>query len=120
MLEKTLESPLTTRKSNPAAAAAAKSLQSCLTLHDPWTVDRQAPVFLGFPRQEYWSGLPFRSPGDLSNPGIQPGSSALAGRFFTTRATREATCIYIYIYIDIDIDIDIHEYIIFNANGSTL
>ena len=39
---------------------------------------------MGFPRQEYWSGLPFPSPGDLSHPGIKPTSPALAGRFFTT------------------------------------
>ena len=39
---------------------------------------------MGFPRQEYWSGLPFPSPGDLPNPGIEPLSPALAGRFFTT------------------------------------
>ena len=37
-----------------------------------------------FARQEYWSGLPFPTPGDLSDPGIEPASSALAGRFFTT------------------------------------
>ena len=42
-----------------------------------WTVARQAPLFLGFSRQEYWSGLPFPSPGDLSDPGIEPGSPAL-------------------------------------------
>ena len=39
---------------------------------------------MGFPRQEYWSGLPFSTPGNLPNPGIEPASSALAGRFFTT------------------------------------
>ena len=39
---------------------------------------------MGFPRQEYWSGLPFPSPGDLPKPGTESGSSALAGRFFTT------------------------------------
>ena len=39
---------------------------------------------MGFPRQEYWSGLPFPSPGDLPNPGIKPASLALAGGFFTT------------------------------------
>ena len=43
----------------------------------------QAPLFMGFPRQEYWSGLPFPSPGDLLNPGIEPTFPALAGRFFT-------------------------------------
>jgi len=37
-----------------------------------WTVARQAPLSMGFSRQEYWSGLPFPSPGDLSNPGIKP------------------------------------------------
>ena len=43
----------------------------------PWTVARQAPLSMGFSRQEYWSGLPFPSPGDLPNPGIEPGSPAL-------------------------------------------
>ena len=41
-----------------------------------WTVARQAPLSMGFSRQEYWSGLPFPSPGDLPNPGIEPGSPA--------------------------------------------
>ena len=49
----------------------------------PWTVAHQAPLSLEFSRQEYWSGLPFPSPGDLPNPGIEPMSSALAGGFFT-------------------------------------
>ena len=52
-----------------------------------WTVARQPPLSMGFPRQEeYWSGLPFPSPGDLTNPGVKPTSSvspAWAGRFFT-------------------------------------
>ena len=43
----------------------------------PWTVACQAPLSMKFSRQEYWSGLPFPSPEDLSNPGIEPGSSAL-------------------------------------------
>ena len=43
----------------------------------------QAPLSMGFPRQEYWSGLPFPPPGDLPDPGIEPVSPALAGRFFT-------------------------------------
>ena len=50
----------------------------------PWTVACQAPLSMGFPRQEYWSGLPLSSPGDLPDPGIKPGSLALAGGFFTT------------------------------------
>ena len=53
----------------------AKWLQSCLTLCDP--IDCQAPLSMGFSRQEYWSGLPFPSPGDRSDPGIEPGSPAL-------------------------------------------
>ena len=43
----------------------------------PWTVAYQDPLSMGFSRQEYWSGLPFPSPGDLPNPGIKPGSPAL-------------------------------------------
>ena len=46
-------------------------------LATPWTVFHQAPPTMGFSRQEYCSGLPFPSPGDLPNPGIKPGSPAL-------------------------------------------
>ena len=62
-------------------------LFSCQVLSDsvtPWTVARQAPQSMGFSRQEYWSGLPFPSLGDLPDPGTEPVSSALAGGFFTT------------------------------------
>ena len=51
--------------------------KSCLTLATPWTVACQAPLSMGFSRQEYWSGLPFPSPRDLPDPGIKPRSSAL-------------------------------------------
>ena len=47
------------------------------------TVALQAPVSMGFPRQEYWNELPFPFPGDLPDPGIKPASPALAGRFLT-------------------------------------
>ena len=50
----------------------------------PWTVAHQAPLSSGFPRQEYWSGLPFPFPGDLPDLGIEPVFPALAGRFCTT------------------------------------
>ena len=53
---------------------------SCSVASDsatPWTVVRQAPLSLGFPRQEYWSGLPFPSPADLLDPGIKLVSPAL-------------------------------------------
>ena len=49
-----------------------------------WTVTYQAPPSMGFSREEYWSGLPFPSPGYLPDPGIEPTSPALAGGFFTT------------------------------------
>ena len=54
-----------------------KSLSRVRLFATPWTVANQAPLSMGFSRQEYWSGLPFPSPGDLPNPGIEPGSPAL-------------------------------------------
>ena len=48
----------------------------------PWTIASQAPLFMGFPRQEYWSGLPFPCLGDLLDPGTEPVSLELAGGFF--------------------------------------
>ena len=59
-------------------------IKSCLTLVTPWTVARQTLLSMGFSRQEYWSGLPFPSPGDLPDPGIKPASlmsPELAGEF---------------------------------------
>ena len=53
----------------------------CLTFVIPWTVALLAPLSMGFHRQEYWSGLPFPSPGDLPDPGTEPVSPALIGRF---------------------------------------
>ena len=55
---------------------------SCLTLVTPWTEAHQAPLSVGFPRQEHRSELPFSSLGDLPDPGIKPASPALAGGFF--------------------------------------
>ena len=57
--------------------------QSCLTLATPWTAAHQAPLSMGFPRQEYWSGVPFPSPGDLSYSRIKPESPKSKGGFFT-------------------------------------
>ena len=56
---------------------SVKSLSRVQLFATPWTVARQAPLSMGFSKQEYWSGLPFPSPGDLPNPGIEPGSPAL-------------------------------------------
>ena len=66
------------------------SVRLCETL---WTAALQAPLSMGFSRQEYWSGLPFPSRGDLPDPGIEPRSlvsPALAGGFFTTSDPWEA------------------------------
>ena len=52
--------------------------QSCPTLVTPWTVARQVPLSMVFPRQEYWSGLTFPPPGDLPDPGVEPTSLASA------------------------------------------
>ena len=54
-----------------------KSLSHVRLVATPWTVAYQAPPFMGFSRQEYWSGLPLPSPGDFPDPGIEPRSPAL-------------------------------------------
>ena len=63
----------------------------------PWTVAYQASSSMGFSRQEYWSGLPFPPPGDLPDPGIEPGSPALQADALTSEPLgnhpkKEATC----------------------------
>ena len=55
----------------------------------PWTVAHQAPLSMGFPRQEYWSGLPFPSPGTLPNSGIKPISPALQVDTLLLRSSTE-------------------------------
>ena len=57
-----------------------------------WTVARQAPLSMGFSRQEYWSGLPFPSPGDLPDPGIEPGSPALQADTLTFEPPGKPYC----------------------------
>ena len=69
----------------------AKLVQSRLTLQ-PYSIAHQAPLSVGFSRQEYWSELPCFPPGDLPDPGIKPASltsPALAGGLFITRTTWE-------------------------------
>ena len=78
--------------------------KSCPTIAIPWTLAYQAPLPMGFPRQEYWTGLSFPSPGDLPNSGIKPASpllqavSCIAGRFFTNWATEEVISSVIHIH----------------------
>ena len=61
-----------------------KSLSRVRLFATPWTIAHQAPVSMGFSRQEYWSALPFPSPGDLPNPGIKPRSPALQADALTS------------------------------------
>ena len=65
-----------------------KSLSRVWLCATPWTVAYQAPQSKGFSRQEHWSGLPFPSPGDLPDPGIEPMSPGIVDRRFTVWATR--------------------------------
>ena len=61
-----------------------KSLSRVQLFATPWTVAHQAPLSMGFSRQEYWSGLPFPSPGGLPDPGIEPRSPALEADALTS------------------------------------
>ena len=63
--------------------------KSCPTVCNPMNCNCQAPLSMGFSRQEFWSGLPFPTPGDLPDPGIEPTSPMLAGAFFTTEPPRK-------------------------------
>ena len=58
----------------------------------PWTVACQAPLTMGFSGREYWSGLPFPSPGDLPNPGVEPGSPALQADSSPAEPPEMPTC----------------------------
>ena len=70
----------------------------------PWTVAHQAPLSMGFSRQDYWSGLPFPSPGDLPSPGVKPislVSPALEGGFFTTGGTWEVLLVCSFLILSL-------------------
>ena len=70
-----------------------KLLSNVLLFATPWTVAYEAAPPMEFSRQEYWSGFPFPSPGDLPHPGIEARSPALQANGFTVLATREAPMI---------------------------
>ena len=79
-----------TEREKRDAGTHVRALSHVRLFATPRTVAHQAALSMGFPRQEYWSGLPGPPPGDLPDPGIKPmclTSPALAGRFFTTSAT---------------------------------
>ena len=63
------------------------------SLATPWTVAHQTPLSTGFPRQEYWSGWSFPSPGDLPDPGMKPTPPALAGRLFAPEPPGKSACL---------------------------
>ena len=73
-----------TRKILLICLSEVKSLSCVRLFASPWTVAHQAPPPMGFSRQEYWSGLPFPSPGDLPDPGIKPRSPALQADALTS------------------------------------
>ena len=78
----------------PGHHLCARKLSPVRLFGTLWTAAHQVPLSMGFPRQEYWSGLPFPSPGDLPDPGIEPvspASPAVAGRFFTTETHGKPT-----------------------------
>ena len=66
--------------------------KSCPTLATPWTVAHQVPLSMGFSRQEYWSGLPFPTPGDLPEPTHWTHISYIAGRLFMTQPSGKSHC----------------------------
>jgi len=66
------------------AGGEGESLSPLCLFATLWTIAHQAPLSMGFPKQEYWSGLPFPPPRHLCNPGIKLVSPALSGRFFTS------------------------------------
>ena len=81
-----------------AALVLTSKISACVLSHVQlfatlWTVAPQAPLSMGFPWEECWTGLPFPPPGDLPDPGIEPkslASRALAATFFSTSTTWEA------------------------------
>ena len=80
----------------------AKSLNHVRLFVIPWAIALQAPLSMGFPREEYWSGWPFPTPEDLPDPGMELCLLALARRFFPTELPGKPKCINItYIYLQI-------------------
>ena len=69
-----------------------KSLSHAQLFVTPWTVAYQAPPSMGFSRQEYWSGLPFPSPGDLPDPGIEPRSPTFQADALTSEPPGKSSC----------------------------
>ena len=88
-----------------------KSLSRVRLFVIPWTVAYQAPQPMEFSRQEYWSGLPFPSPGDLPNPGIKPGSLALQADALPSEPPGKPICMYIHKHYIFFIQLYVHRYL---------
>ena len=80
-----------------------KSLSRVRLFVTPWTVAYQASLSMGFSKQEYWSGLPFPSPGDLPGPGIESRSPALEADALTSEPPGKYIHMYIYIFVFLDL-----------------
>ena len=76
-----------------------KSLSRVQLFATPWTVAYQPPPSMGFSRQECWSGLPFPSPGDLLNPGIEPGSPALQADTLPSEPPGKPNTLIVRLYV---------------------
>ena len=95
------DSLLSELQGRPKPKVNVKSLSHVRLFVTPWTVAYQAPLPMGFSRQEYWGRLPFPSPGDLSDPGMGPAPPALADRFFTTEPPGKlcvCVCVCVCVY----------------------
>ena len=100
---------ITTKPSlHVVVVAVVQSLSRVWLFATPWTVARQAPLSMGFSRQDYWSGSPFPSPGDLPDAEIEPVSPALVGRLFTTEPPGKFYLVAISPYMANEGDILIH------------
>ena len=75
-----------------------KSLSRVRLFATPWTVAYQAPPSMEFSRQEYWSGVPFPSPGDVPHPGIEPGSPALQADALTSEPPGKPHIQHVFVY----------------------
>ena len=87
-----------------------KSLSRVRLFVTPWAAASQAPPSMGFSRQEYWSGVPFPSPGDLPDSGIEPGSPVLRVDALPSKPPGKPNYTYIYMYIYMYIYIYIYNY----------
>ena len=96
-LEPVIQSEVSQKEKHQYSSVQFSSVQSLSRVRlfaTPWTVAYQAPPSMGFSWQEYWSGFPFSSPGDLPDPGIEPGSPALPADTLTSEPPGKPNATY--------------------------